>query len=110
MSSSEATCSFEPSADLPWRCLAEREIAEERYQHRAAALDPACQGMADDLHLLGPGKIRNFACEGGWIERFTRENIEIERLPVTEPQRERGPATQREMFGCRVELRSQRPL
>ena len=66
--------------------------------------------MADDLHLLGPGKIRNLAGECGRIERFAREKIEIERLPMTKPQRQRRPAIKREMFGCRVELRPQRPL
>jgi len=67
-----------PFGHLARRGLAKPEIAEERHQHRAAAFNPTGQGMADNLHLFGAGKIGDFAGEIAGIERGAREEIEID--------------------------------
>jgi hypothetical protein len=77
-----------PFGDLARRHFAEPKIAEKRHQHCAAAFHAADQRMADNLHLLGPGQIGNFTGQHHGIKSDVREEIEIDRLPMPEPQRQ----------------------
>jgi hypothetical protein len=56
--------------------LAEAEIAEERKQPRTAALHPAGQRMAGELHRLGAGEIANLSGERGRIKSPRRDEVE----------------------------------
>jgi hypothetical protein len=91
-----------PFGNLARHCLTKPEIAKERHQHRAATFHPASQGMADDLHLFGPGQIRDFSGEYGRVKSHAGEEIDIDRLPMSEPQCQCGPAILREMLGRSV--------
>ena len=44
--------------------------------------------MADNLHLLGAGKIGDLTGEIAGIEDGAREEIEINRLPMAQTQRQ----------------------
>src|SRR5207244_2937253 len=96
--------------DLARRDLTKLEIAKERHQHRAAAFHSAGQRMTYNLHRLGPGEIGNATSQCGGIERPPREEIEINRLPMPQPQRQRRSAVEREMIGRGVKLRPEHPL
>jgi hypothetical protein len=61
--------------------------------------------VADNLHRFGTGEIGNFTGEITGVESGAREEIEINRLPMPQPQRQRRSAVQREMIGRGVKLR-----
>ena len=79
------------------RHAAQRQAAEEGDSNRTITVDQAGQRIGTALHHLGSLKVGNLAQHAGRFHVGRREKVEVDGMPMTEPEGQRGAAVEHEV-------------